>query len=53
MDATKKIQLDLERRAHHGQESSGHSDNMRSETEWPKLKAWNVSMGIHLGMWYI
>lgn len=53
MDASKRAALQQERRAHQGQESKSHSDEMKQEIEWPKLMPFDERNNMHLGMWYI
>jgi len=54
MAANAKAALQEERRHKGaGQEAQSHSDEMKSQTEWPKLQPFDTKNQMGLGMWYI
>ena len=53
MNATQKMQLDIERRKQPGIEVQSHSEETKSQSEWPPLMPFDKRNFIHLGMWYI
>lgn len=52
MAANEKAALQEERRKK-GMEAASHSDEMKSQTEWPKLQPFETKNQMGLGMWYI
>jgi hypothetical protein len=52
MAATERAALQEERRKQ-GREAQSHSDEMKSQTEWPKLQPFEPKNQMGFGMWYI
>ena len=52
MAANKKAQIEEERRRT-GREARGQSDEVKSQTEWPKLQPFEPRNQMGFGMWYI